>query len=323
MLRSPPGDAPSSASSFDYAAFPGRCRGPLAVGVLTPARGLRRVAQVRANAGGLALSRAGAGPGPRTSASRSRGRARRSARRRRARAARSPAATGGGAGRSRRRRSRGTPSRKWRESVKPGSTTGTVAAPGSCSATQPAIASISSPATGELLPTTCSVKSRRQPSSGPSTAATSSRTSRSPSPGGTRQSTFSSARLGITLTFSEALICVGVNVTPSIGSKNTARRSSCGAQARDRAGGVRRVLADAREERAAARRSGGSRAGARRSARAAAPIFSSAFSPIAGIEAWPATPLGGDREAEHALLRAADAVAAPAAVLEERRPRPR
>ena len=46
-----------------------------------------------------------------------------------------------------------------------------------------------------------------------------SSTSFSPRPGGTRQSTFSSARLGITLTFSEALMRVGVNVTPIIGSK--------------------------------------------------------------------------------------------------------
>ena len=52
------------------------------------------------------------------------------------------------------------------------------------------------------------------------------RTSASPSPGGTRQSILSSARLGITFTFSEALMRVGVNVTPSIGSNMIARRAS-------------------------------------------------------------------------------------------------
>ena len=40
----------------------------------------------------------------------------------------------------------------------------------------------------------------------------------SPSPGGTRQSIFSSARAGITLILSEAWIIVGVSVTPNIGS---------------------------------------------------------------------------------------------------------
>ena len=44
----------------------------------------------------------------------------------------------------------------------------------------------------------------------------------SPSPGGTRQSTFSRARDGITLIFSEALTIVGVSVTPSIGSSRIA-----------------------------------------------------------------------------------------------------
>ena len=52
------------------------------------------------------------------------------------------------------------------------------------------------------------------------------RTSSSPSPGGTRQSTFSCARLGITLIFSEADMRVGVNVTPSIGSNMIASRGS-------------------------------------------------------------------------------------------------
>ena len=116
------------------------------------------------------------------------------------------------------------------------------------------------------------------------------RTSCSPSPGGTRQSTFSSARLGITLIFSDALMRVGVNVTPSIGSNIVASRGSA---ARRRAIDARRVvgvLADARAGTRAARRSAGRRAGARPGARARGAIFSSAFSPMPGIEAWPATP---------------------------------
>ncbi len=59
----------------------------------------------------------------------------------------------------------------------------------------------------------------------------------SPRPGGTRQSTFSCAREGITLIFSEALAMVGAIVTPSIGSSSTAiigSRASTSSSAADR-----------------------------------------------------------------------------------------
>ena len=52
------------------------------------------------------------------------------------------------------------------------------------------------------------------------------RTSSSPRPGGTRQSTPSSARDGITLIFSEAWMRVGASVTPSIGSTISASTGS-------------------------------------------------------------------------------------------------
>ena len=102
---------------------------------------------------------------------------------------------------------------------------GTSSAPGSRSHAHARMCSINSERSEEWLPTTRSVKSTRKPSS-PSTSAIPSRTSASPSPGGTRQSILSSARLGITFTFSDALMRVGVKVTPSIGSNMTARRGS-------------------------------------------------------------------------------------------------
>ena len=47
-----------------------------------------------------------------------------------------------------------------------------------------------------------------------------------PMPGGTRQSTSSSARAGITLIFSPAEMIVGATVTPSVGSNSAASRGS-------------------------------------------------------------------------------------------------
>ena len=120
---------------------------------------------------------------------RSRGRARRCARPWRASAARSHRASGGAAGRSRRRRSPGRRSRNQRQSVNAGRTVGTASAPGSFSASQPPIASISGDSTGERLPITSSVKvdsagRRRRAPRGARLRATST-----PIPGGTRQST--------------------------------------------------------------------------------------------------------------------------------------
>ena len=53
----------------------------------------------------------------------------------------------------------------------------------------------------------------------------------SPSPGGTRQSTLSDARDGITLILSEAWIIVGVSVTPSIGSMKISSAGAVSAMA--------------------------------------------------------------------------------------------
>ncbi len=85
--------------------------------------------------------------------------------------------------------------------------------------------SISGVSTGERLPTTVSANSTSKPLS-PTTSRMRLSACSSPSSGGTRQSTFRSARAGITLIFSEALIIVGVRVTPSIGSIRTATRGS-------------------------------------------------------------------------------------------------
>ena len=88
------------------------------------------------------------------------------------------------------------------------------------------MASISGDSIGERLPTTCSMNATSRPSASP----TSSRTRRivaSPSmPGGTRQSTCSSAWAGITLIFSDAKMRVGTAVTRSMGSTIAARRGS-------------------------------------------------------------------------------------------------
>ena len=93
-----------------------------------------------------------------------------------------------------------------------------------------------------------------------------------PIPGGTRQSTSSSARAGITLIFSPAEMIVGATVTPSVGSNIAASRGSTARDARDGARRVLRVVADRAQERArlvgdVEGRRGGSRA-ARSRARA-------------------------------------------------------
>ena len=60
-------------------------------------------------------------------------------------------------------------------------------------------------------------------------------------PAGTRQSTFSSARAGITLIFSDASMIVGAKVTPHVGSTIAASRSSTPRDAAQRAVGIVRV----------------------------------------------------------------------------------
>ena len=138
----------------------------------------------------------------------------------------------------------------------------------------------------------------------------------SPRPGGTRQSTFSRAREGITLIFSEAL---------------DHRRRQRHAEHRleqdgDQRGSPPRPPRAPSRGRPCRRRSPRGTPPARASARAPpapprappAPGASlvSALSPMRGIDAWPARALGGEREAEDALLRHAHAVEAAAVVLE-------
>ena len=108
-------------------------------------------------------------------------------------------------------------------SLKPAIAIGTSAAPGSASASHDSIVSASGDRVGERLPTTCSTNSISKVAAGspalsPSTALARSRTSASPMPGGTRQSTRISACEGITFAFSDARATVGTNVTLSIGS---------------------------------------------------------------------------------------------------------
>ena len=65
-----------------------------------------------------------------------------------------------------------------------------------------------------------------------------SSTRSSSSPGGTRQSTISSARAGITLILSDALIRVGVTVTPSMASDEQGHGRVVLADVQHGAGGV-------------------------------------------------------------------------------------
>ncbi len=148
------------------------------------------------------------------------------------------------------------------------------------------------------------------------------RTSSSPRPGGTRQSTRSSARLGMTLIFSDAEIRVGVNVTPNIGSNITASARVAGAQARERARRVVRILADSTQEEQRLVRDAvlGAALGETREYRRHLQQRVVAHRRHRGVAGDAAR---ADREAEHALLGAADAVAAPAGKLEGRRRRPR
>ncbi len=72
---------------------------------------------------------------------------------------------------------------------------------------------------GELFPVTVSVNSTsNSPRSGPSSSVRRSSASAVPPPGGTRQSTSTSACEGMTLSLLEAEARVGTNVTRSIGS---------------------------------------------------------------------------------------------------------
>ncbi len=112
----------------------------------------------------------------------------------------------------------------------------------------------------------------------------------SPRPGGIRQSTLSTALEGMTLIFVEALIFVGASVTPSSGSTSIARP---GSRARRRSSAAAGSPSGSRP-----RPSSRARAPSVRSkpgcwaciAASSGAIFSSALSPIFGIDAWPATP---------------------------------
>ena len=109
---------------------------------------------------------------------------------------------------------------------------------------------------------------------------------------------------------------VGASVTPSIGSSSTAIRGSSASTSCERRREVGRVHAQRRRGRRPARASARAPRGRSASASSTGASFVSALSPMRGIEAWPGAALGGEREAEDALLRHADAVDAPAVVLE-------
>ena len=158
---------------------------------------IRLCGNVRSRVGRSRSAEQAAGEIP-NSPSRRRGRAGRCARRRRGSAARTRAATGGAGGRSRRRRSRGRRARKWRESVNPGappartSRAGVVLGdPADERVHQRRVdrRAVAHDLLGELDPHG-GRRRRRAPPRCPA------RTSCSPSPGGTRQSTFSSRGWG-------------------------------------------------------------------------------------------------------------------------------
>src|SRR5215218_4278692 len=123
----------------------------------------------------------------------------------------------------------GNASRQWRESVNAGSMTGTASAPSPSAPTQARIASISGDSIGERLPTTSSMNSTSSPSRPSSRSLMRAIVASAPMPGGTRQSTSSSALAGITLIFSPAETIVGATVTPSVGSNSAASRGSVSA----------------------------------------------------------------------------------------------
>ena len=70
-------------------------------------------------------------------------------------------------------------------------------------------------------------------------------------PGGTRQSTSSSALAGITLIFSDAKIRVGTAVTHRVGSTQLREPRLHGADVRDRGRGIVGILAERGEQRTA------------------------------------------------------------------------
>ena len=116
------------------------------------------------------------------------------------------------------------------------------------------------------------------------------RTWSSPIPGGTRQSTRTVQREGITFSFSEARIMVGAIVTPIIGSSRAASRGST-SRTRARAAATSSAGDPSRASRQAIPAAYRSGSGWRPSSRPSTSIMRSrALSPIAGIEAWPARP---------------------------------
>ena len=147
--------------------------------------------------------------------------------------------------------------------------------------------SISGVSSGERLPTTFSANSSSKPSS--SIPASAWRADSSPSSGGTRQSTCSSARPGITLIFCEAAAIVGATVTPSIGSIITASRGSRASSSRSARSGSAPSSPSARSS-ASDSGEGTNEGRARPSASITGASFTSALSPMRGIDAWPARP---------------------------------
>ena len=103
-------------------------------------------------------------------------------------------------------------------SLKPAITIGTSAAPGSASASQALIVTGQRRVGGRAVADHVLDELQLVSSMAPSTAPARSRTSASPIPGGTRQSTRISARRGDHVRLLGAPARVGVNVTRSIGS---------------------------------------------------------------------------------------------------------
>ena len=101
----------------------------------------------------------------------------------------------------------------------------------------------------------------------------------------------------MTLIFSTALIRVGASVTPSIGSTSTREPRVALAQRGQRGAGALLGVLEAEPRPSSSSRgpSVTSKPGWRAAiASSSGAIFSSALSPIAGIDAWPADALGRD-----------------------------
>ena len=236
------------------------------------------------------------------------------------------------AGRTRRRSPSRTPCGTSGCREKPGITIGTRVASGSTSASHSAIASASGDSAGDCCRSPRSVNSISSPSVeraeqllGPC-----ARPRRRRRPGGTRQSTRTSAlRRDHVVLVGRAAPGSGPS-SPAASARRCRRRAAArGARRRSTAASSSAPSAPARSSPSTASRNAipaggrlqrrllgeaGSRAGA---------SLSSALSPSAGTEPWPGDAAGAQQEAEDALLADAERVEAPAVELERGARRPR